>query len=813
MPKLSPVTPLPPEKLRHFCDPAQFEFETTAVLQPHYHIIGQPRGARAIEFGISIQSQGYNIFVLGAAGTGRATAIEHFLREKANGRPTPPDWVYVHNFAAPHQPRAISLPAGEGLHFQTRMAKLIADISQDLPQAFEAEAYQQAIAAMRQELVDAQNKLLQTVNEQAEKAGFALVQTPSGFVIAPMADGRQLSPQEVTQLMQQLTPQQRAALETAHAALMEQLTEAMHQLRQMEMEARRRMKEIDREVAATAVQHHFDDILQTYQEDEEMRLYLTELHHDVLGQIDDFVPPVGSEHTEEIDLRRYEVNLFVNNGNRQGAPVIRDTNPTFHGLFGRIEYEMQAGLVTTHFTNIKCGALHQANGGYLIINAHDFYRNGGAWEMLKRALKDGKIYIQPPTMMEPGQVMAKSLDPEPIPLSIKIILLGSLPLYYSLYQSDEDFFQLFKVRADFDTEMPRTTETMAEYAAFIAGRCQEEGLCHFDHTAVAKVIEYGSRLAEHQRKLSTRFGEVADLVREASYWAKVRGEPSAASGEPEAVSGRAITTAADVQQALDERSYRASRAEEYAFQEMLDGVIFIATEGRVVGQVNGLSVIDLGDYRFGQPGRITARTYMGDDGITHIERETEMSGPLHEKGVLTLQGYLGGTYAQEQPLSLSASITFEQNYAGVEGDSAASTELFALLSSLSNIPLRQDIGVTGSVNQRGEIQPIGGVNEKIEGFFRLCQKRGLTGSQGVVIPASNGDHLMLHEDVVTAVAEGKFHIWPITTIDQGIELLTGVPAGERSSDGSYPAGTVHHAVQTRLRQLAEELSNFGDSGE
>lgn len=809
MPDKSPLTPLPPDKLRHICDATQFEFETTAVLQPRSHIIGQPRGTRAIEFGISIQSQGYNIFVLGATGTGRATAIEHFLREQANGRTTPPDWVYVHNFTVPYQPRAISLPAGEGARFQARMAKLISDISQDLPQAFEAEAYQNAIATMQQELEEAQNKLLQTVSEQAEKDGFALVQTPSSFVIALVTDGRQLSPQEIAQLMQQLTPDQRAALETAHQSLVEKLAEVMHQVRQMEMDARRRMKEIDREVAAAAVQHHFVDILGSYKDDEEMQLYLTELHRDVLAQIEDFVPPVDSENTEEIDLRRYEVNLFVNNGGAaggrtEGAPVIRETNPTFHGLFGRIEYELQAGLVTTHFTNIKCGSLHQANGGYLILNASDFYRNPGAWEALKRALKDGKIYAQPPTMLEPGQVMAKSLDPEPIPLNVKIILVGSLPLYYSLYQTDEDFAQLFKVRADFDTEMPRSPETMAEYAAFIAGRCQEEGLRHFDRTAVAKVVEYGSRLAEHQQKLTTRFGEVADLVREASYWAGVNGEPA---------SGRTLTTAADVQQALDERIYRASRAEEYAFQEMLDGVIFIATEGGVVGQVNGLSVIDLGDYAFGQPGRITARTYMGDDGITHIERETEMSGPLHEKGVLTLQGYLGGTYAQEQPLSLSASITFEQNYAGVEGDSAASTELFALLSSLSNIPLRQDIGVTGSVNQRGEIQPIGGVNEKIEGFFRLCQKRGLTGSQGVVIPASNGDHLMLHEDVVTAVAEGKFHIWPITTIDQGIELLTGVPAGERNGDGSYPAGTVHHAVQTRLRQLAEELSNFGDSGE
>ncbi len=799
MPNKPPVTPLLPDKLRHFCDPTQFEFETTAALKPHTHIIGQPRGTRAIEFGINIQSQGYNIFVLGESGTGRATAIEHFLRERASNQPTPPDWIYVHNFTVPHEPRAIALPPGEGTHFQARMAKLIADISQDLPQAFEAEAYQNAIEVMQQELIDAQNNLLQTISDQAEKDGFTLVQAPSGFVIAPVANGRALSPQEIAQLMQQLTPDERASLETTHQALVEKLADVMRQVRQMETAARRQMKEVDREVAAAAVRHHFEAILADYQQDEEMHLYLTELHQDVLSQVDDFVPPVGSENTEEIDLRRYEVNLFVNNGRAVGAPVIRETNPTFHGLFGRIEYEMQAGLVDTHFTNIKAGSLHQANGGYLIISASDFYRNPAAWETLKRTLKDGRIYIQPPIMLEPGQVMAKSLDPEPIPLHVKIILLGSLPLYYSLYQSDEDFYQLFKVRADFDTEMPRNPETMAEYANFIAGRCQEEGLRHFDRTAVAKVIEYGSRLAEHQRKLSTRFGEIADLVREASYWA--------------GINGRTLTAAADVQQALDERIYRASRAEEFAFQEMLDGVIFIATEGSVVGQVNGLSVIDLGDYSFGQPGRITARTYMGEDGITHIERETEMSGPLHEKGVLTLQGYLGGTYAQDQPLLFNASITFEQTYSGVEGDSAASTELFALLSSLSQIPLRQDIGVTGSVNQRGEIQPIGGVNEKIEGFFRLCEKRGLTGSQGVIIPASNLDHLMLHEDVVTAVVANQFHIWPITSIDQGIELLTGVPTGLRNGDGSYPAGTVHHAVQTRLRQLAEELSKFGDSGE
>lgn len=793
----SPVTPLPPQKLRHACDVSRFDFETTAVLQPSTRIIGQPRGTRAIAFGISIQSRGYNIFVLGATGTGRTTAIQYFLEEQAKGKRAPDDWIYVHNFAIPHQPRAISLPPGEGSRFQTRMAKLIGDLRQDLPQAFTAEAYQKAIEALRQQFEQQQSELLKGLNEKAKLTGFALLRSPSGFVVVPAPDGRQLSAEELAAFIQKLTPEQQMSLEETHRALMAELAEMGQRIHEMELDARRQMKEIDREVATAAVQHHFDDIKASYRQDEEMMLYLGEVHQDVLAQVADFVPPVGTDHTEEIDLRRYEVNLLINNAETKGAPVLREANPTFHNLFGRIEYEMYAGHVSTHFSNIKSGSLHRANGGYLIVAAQDLFKNPGAWEALKRALKENKIYAQPPATLEQGQVMAKSLDPEPIPLDVKIILMGNVPIYYGLYATDEDFPMLFKVRADFDTEMARDAETMAEYAAFIGSRCQEEGLHHFDRTAVAKVIEYGSRLAEHQYKLSTRFGEIADLVREASYWA--------------GVNDRVVTSADDVQQALTERAYRANRTEEYIFKEMLDGAIFIATEGGVVGQVNGLSVIDLGDYAFGQPGRITARAYMGDDGITHIERETEMSGPIHEKGVLTLQGYLGGTYAQDQPLSLNASITFEQNYAGIEGDSAASTELFALLSSLSNIPIRQEIGVTGSVNQRGEVQPIGGVNEKIEGFFRLCQARGLTGTQGVIIPASNCDHLMLHEDVVTAVAENKFHIWPIITVDEGVELLMGTPAGVRNSDGSYPAGTLHHAVQTRLRRLAEELSNFGDN--
>jgi lon-related putative ATP-dependent protease len=418
---------------------------------------------------------------------------------------------------------------------------------------------------------------------------------------------------------------------------------------------------------------------------------------------------------------------------------------------------------------------------------------------LKRALKGGEIMVQLGATMYNTQVFAKSLDPEPIPLKVKIILLGSPSIYYTLYAQDVDFSDLFKVRSDFDTTMPRDHEHEGEYAHFVATRCHEEKLLHFDRSAVAQVVEYGARLAEHQDKLSTRFGQIADLVRESSYWA--------------GVNGRVTITAADVQQAIKERIYRANQVEELVHEQVLDETVFISTDGAVVGQVNGLSVLDTGEYAFGQPGRITARTYMGEDGVVQIERETEMSGPIHDKGVLTLIGYLGGMYAQEQPLSLSASLTFEQNYGGIDGDSASSTELYALLSSLSNTPVKQSIAVTGSVNQRGEVQPIGGVNEKIEGFFRICQARGLTGEQGVMIPASNMIHLMLDDEVVKAVADGQFHVWPIRTIDEGIELLTGVPAGEQAEDGSYPEDTVHYAVQNRLLELAEDLKAFGDKDE
>ena len=787
-----PVKPLPPKKLCRVCDPAQFTFTTTNELTASSSIIGQPRGTKAIEFGIGIQSEGFNIYILGPVGTGRATAIEQFLQDRTSSQLVPDDWVFVHNFVTSHQPRAIQLPPGQGADFKERMRHLIACLKSDLPEAFNTDTYQEAVDRIRQEVKAQQNEMMQDLHHKAASQGFGLMETPSGFALIPVQDGKPIPPE----ILGQLPLDQRQAMEKQHEILVGELHDILYQVHQLETEARNSTRQLDREVAAAAVLHHFESLRAQYQDEVEIRLYLDEVHQDALSQIDDFAPSTEAEEPRVIDLRRYEVNLLVENGRNQGAPVIIEQNPTYHNLFGRIEYEMQRGVVTTHFTNVKSGSLHRANGGYLIMDAYDLFKEQSAWEALKRTLKAGQIQVQLSATMDGGQVLAKSLDPEPIPLKIKIILMGSPYLYYMLHEQDEDFRTLFKVRADFDTTMPLDEANLQSYATFIATRCHQEKLIHFNSTAVARVVEYGSRLAEHQGKLSTRFGAVTDLVREASYWA------GRENHDP--------VTAVDVQRALDERVHRASQLEERIRDQILRDTLYIATEDSVIGQVNGLSVIDTGEYTFGQPGRITARTFMGKGGVVHIERETEMSGPIHEKGVLTLTGYLGGQYAQQQPLSLTASLTFEQNYTGVDGDSASSTELYALLSSLSGLPLKQGIAVTGSVNQRGEVQPIGGVNEKIEGFFQVCRARGFTGEQGVIIPASNVDELMLFEDVIAAVAAGQFHIWPVQTIDEGIELLTGLPAGERSAEGDFPKNTVHYAVQKRLLILAQDLKAFGD---
>jgi lon-related putative ATP-dependent protease len=790
---MSPLEELAPADLRRVCDVSHFPFETTAELPYTKKIIGQPRGTRSIEFGIDIASPGFNIFVMGPPGTGRTTTIERFLQEKAAVGPVPNDWVYVQNFQDARRPRAIFLPPGKGAQFRDDLAELVAALKREIPKAFETEEYKDALASIVQELEAKRNQILGKIRQEAAEQGFAIARTPDGLVVTPVVDGQPMS----MEAYQSLEPEKREELDQNRRVVERALEDALGAVQEVERAARDEMTNLGRRVGAAVVGRFLEPLNAKYADNEEAVFHLGLVREDVVQHVGDFLSdedgqaPAAPKGDEDW-LDRYSVNLVVDHGGTVGAPVVVESNPTYHNLNGRIEYDIQFGSPTTDFTNIKVGALHRANGGYLVLRAGDLLGKPHAWPALKRALNDREVRIEEPAA---ESVATKTLDPEPIPLKVKIILMGSSALYYSLLEMDQDFAKLFKVQADFDAEMDRTPENEDEYALFVAARCHEERLRHFDRGAVARVIEQGSRLAESQDKLIARFGEVADIVREASYWAGAAGRETVSEG--------------DVTRAIEEQIYRRNLLEKRLRRQIQEGVLLVDTTGQVVGQVNGLYVVQVGDYSFGQPSRITARTFMGSEGVVSIEREVKLAGPIHNRGVMTLIGYLGGTYAQGQPLSLSASLAFEQNYGGIEGDSASSAELYALLSSLSGFPIDQGIAVTGSVNQWGEVQPIGGVAQKIEGFYDVCSERGLTGDQGVIIPAANVRDLMLRQDVVQAVEAGRFHIWAVRSIDEGLELLTGVPAGERQDDGSYLPGTVHGAVQKRLHQLAVELEAFG----
>ncbi|HSH01386.1 MAG TPA: ATP-binding protein [Anaerolineae bacterium] len=790
-----PIKALLPEQLRHTCDPKTLGFEITDDLEDANPIIGQPRGVRAIDFGIGMPCRGYNIFIVGESGTGRATTIQRFLEERTLNVAVPADWVYVNNFAAPHQPIALKLAPGQGNLFRERVQELITTLRTDLPKAFNTEAYQETLEEVQGGVGEQQDALLEALHEEARARSFNLMQTASGLAVVPVRDGQVMT----SEMFAQLSREEQKEIEDNRELLNEQLDRALAVIYQLDREVRQEVSGLNQHVAEAAMEQPLARLLGFYENNQHIKDYLWSLHQHVLDNLDVFIEEEemgqeGGRVPEPFDWRQYDVNVFVDQTETEGAPVILDDNPTYHNLMGRIEYEMRYGVMTTHFMNIKAGTLHRANGGYLVINVRDLLPQMDAWEGLKRALKGHRITLQ---NLDRNQVVTKSLAPEPIPLNVKVILLGGHGFYYGLLDTDEDFQDLFKVKAEFNSVMPRDEEHEQEYALFVANRCRTEGLRHFDKTAVAKLIEFGSWLAGHQQKLSTRFGQITDLIREASYWA----------GE----NGQDIVRGEDVQMALRERQNRNNRLEELLQEEIEEGMIFISTDGYVTGQVNGLTVLDMGDYSFGQPGRITARTYAGDRGLVNIEREVDMAGPIHNKGMLILNAYLGGLYARHNSLSLSASLTFEQNYNDIDGDSATSAEAYALLSSLGDFPLRQGIAVTGSMNQWGDIQPIGGATEKIEGFFAVCRMMGLTGDQGVIIPEANVQNLMLSEEVVTAVANGQFHVWPIRHLDEGLSLLSDLPAGEPDEDGLYPEGTAHRAVQEGLWQLTRK--NKGDEDE
>lgn len=797
---MASIKELAPEQLRRMGDPGQFDFESTADLPPLMEIIGQDRAVRAVSFGIGIPSQGYHMYALGPTGTGKATTIRKFLTQEAARKPVPADWCYVHNFAVSHQPMALQLPPGKGIALREDMERLVEELQVAIPRAFESEEVEKQKEQILQVHTEAQTAEFAKLEEKAQKQGFALVRVRGGFMLTPAIDGKPFSERQ----LEQLTEEQQVKLSRLREKLQKEMDRGLRRIREHEKETRERLRQLEGEIALSEVAHRVDELKEKYGEIEAVAGYLDAVQQDIVEHVGLFqqgpqsqkVTILGVEmelpHVEP-SFRRYGVNVLVDHSQTQGAPVVMESNPTYPNLIGRIEHRAQLGALMTDFTMIKPGALHRANGGYLVIEALDLLRKPLAWEGLKRALKTRQIRTEE-LAQELGLISTVTLKPASIPLDVKVVLIGDSMIYYLLHAFDEDFQELFKVKADFALQMDWTPKSAKQYAHFVGTCCREEGLRHFDPTGVAKVVEQSARLVGDQEKLTTRFLEIADLIREASYWAGQNGHD--------------LATGEDVQQAIEEKVYRSNRIEERIRELIEEGTLLIDTDGEVVGQVNGISLIMMGDYAFGKPSRITARTFVGRSGVVDIERESKMSGPIHSKGVMILSGYLGGKYAQDQPLTLSASIAFEQLYEEVEGDSAASTELYALLSSLSGYPLKQGIAVTGSVNQVGQVQAVGGVNRKIEGFFDVCRIKGLTGDQGVIIPAKNVKNLMLREDVVEAVRAGKFHIYPVKAVDEGIELLTGVPFGEMGEDGDYPEGTISGAVQQRLQELAEGWQEF-----
>jgi lon-related putative ATP-dependent protease len=795
---------VPPEKLRWVCDPEQFDFNSTADIPELEGAIGQKRALKSIDFGLGMQMNGFNLFLAGEPGTGRSSTIKNLLKIRAKTEPPPHDWCYVFNFKTPDKPISLSLPAGKGSELAVDMKELLEAVRSVIPKALDSKEYETNKTAIVEEYQAQNGALFSRLEKEAEEKGFALQRTVSGLVVVPQKEDRNYTQEEYDAL----NDEEKHKLDEAGKELTEKLNDVMRQVRENEKTTKEMLSSLDRNLGLAAVGHHIEPLKAKYAAFPKVTEYLEAVQEDILLNLEDFkdhstqqpspIPGIRFPH-QEPSFERYAVNVLVDNKDTDGAPVVFEPNPTYNNLFGRIEHVMQmGGVATTNFTLVKPGALHRANGGYLIVDAREVLINPFSWDSLKRCIKNCEIKIE--DVLEQYRFMSvASLKPEPVPLQAKIIMIGAPWIYYLLFHLEPDYRKLFKVKADFDSRVQRTPEIMKEYALFVATHCKNENLLPFDRSGVAALLEFSSRIVEDQGKLSSQFMEISDLIREASYWADKEKSP--------------IVTRQFVMRAIEEEIYRNNRIEE-RIQEMIDeGTIMVDTSGSEVGQINGLSVMSLGDYMFGRPSRLTVRVYTGRGGMVNIEREVKLSGPIHDKGVLILTGYLGGKYAHDKPLSFSASICFEQSYEGVEGDSASSTELYALLSALSGVPIKQGIAVTGSVNQLGKVQPIGGVNYKIEGFYAVCKSKGLTGEQGVMIPETNVRHLMLKEEVVEAVKTGKFHIWSVSTIEQGIEILTGIPAGERSEDGGYPKGTINYLVDKRLHEFGESMKKFTASHE
>ena len=780
------------QELKVTCNPENFTFTDTSELEGITTGIGQERGIKALEFGINVDIKGYNLYLEGPSGVGKTMYAKNYLDKISKKKKVPNDWCYIYNFSNPNEPIAVSFPAGQGKEFKETMDTFIKDIRSDIKSTFNNDDFEKEKTLIRQDFEEKRAILLDKLNQESEKYGFQVKSAQNGIYMMPMINGKTIEEEEFDKLDEEVKKQ----FEEKSSIVQEQIMQVIGQIKEMERASDKRLEEWQANIALLTVNSHINYIKNKYKRNKKVNQFLNDVKQDILKNITIFTAkeeekqPVGNGPRPEPPKPwlNYRVNLFVDNSTLEGAPVIMDSNYSYHNIFGKLEYENYYGSLKTDYTMLKPGLLQMANGGYIIFQAKDLLANGICYEALKKALRIKELSIENTADQRSAMVMI-SLKPEPIPLDVKVIMVGNDSIYQSLLAMDSDFRKLFKVKVEFEEDAPITEENMDKLARFVHGFCEQEELPHLDKGAVAKIVEYSSKLSGSQDKLSTRFTDIAQVVGEAATWAQM--------------DKKKLVTADYIDIALKERIERVKKYDSKYMEMIKENTLLIDTSGSEVGQINGLTVMTIGDDTFGKPVKITANTYMGKTGVMNIEREVELSGSSHSKGVLILSGYLGEMFAQDIPLSLTASICFEQLYNGVDGDSASSTELYAILSSLSGIPIHQSIAVTGSVNQKGEIQPIGGVNDKIEGFFQVCKMRGLDGSHGVMIPKQNIKNLSLSEEIVDAVKKQKFHIYAISTIEEGIEILTDVPAGKKDANGRFPAGSINYLAHEKLKKYAE----------
>ena len=780
--------------LKMTCNPNIFHFDTTADLESIQEGIGQDRGIKALEFGLQVDVKGYNLYLEGPSGVGKTMYTKNYLQKIALKKKVPSDWCYIYNFDNPNQPIAVELPAGQGKEFKDYMDGFIKEIKKDIQKTFNNDDFEKEKALIKQAFETKRSALLDKLNESAAKYNFQVKAAQNGIYMMPVVDGKAIEEEEFDKLDDEIKQQ----YEEKSVIVQEQIMEVISQIKDIERESDKKISEWQSNVALLTVNVHINYLKSKYKRNKKINKFLNDVKQDVLKNIPIFLEEKNENDKQQVQpgpnikkpdpCLNYRVNLFVDNSSKEGAPVIMDSNYSYQNIFGTLEYENYYGSLKTDHTMLKPGLMQQANGGYIIFQAKDLLSNSICYETLKKVLRIKELGIENTSDQRSSMVMV-SLKPEPIPLNLKVILIGNSNIYQTLLAMDSDFRKLFKIKVEFEESALINDTNLNKLAQIIHGFCDAEGLAHLDKEAMARLVEYGSRLAGSHSKVSTRFDDLIQIVGEAATWAKI--------------SKSKVVTAKFIDKALEQRIERVKKYDEKYLEMIKENTLLINTSGFEVGQLNGLTVMTIGDYTFGKPAKITVNTYSGKNGIINIEREVEISGSSHSKGILILTGYLGEMFAQDMPLCLTASICFEQLYNGVDGDSASSTELYGLLSSLSGIPINQSIAVTGSVNQKGQIQPIGGVNEKIEGFFQVCKVRGLDGSHGVMIPIQNVDNLQLSDDVIQAVKDKKFHIYSISTIEEGIEILTGVPAGKKDKDGHFPAGTVNYLVYEKLKKYSK----------